>query len=72
MTFRDTVEMNIRLNWADLVTEAINRRKNLRLTPEQLAALAWISRPALYAFEQGKTNLILSSVLKILRCLGLD
>lgn len=66
------MERNIRLNWAGLVAEAIRRRKNLHLTQEQLAALARVSKPTLNAFEQGRTNLTLSSALKILHCLGLD
>lgn len=66
------MERNIRLNWPDFVQEVIKRRKSQKLTQEQLAVLAGVSKPTLNAFEQGKTTLTLESALKILRVLGLD
>ncbi len=66
------MERNIRLNWPDFVKEAIRRRKSQRLTQEQLAILAGVSKPTLNNFEQGKTTLTLASALKILQTLGLD
>ncbi len=65
------MERNIRLNWQDFVQEAINRRKEQKLTQEQLAILAGISKPTLNHFEQGKTTIRLDSALKILKVLGL-
>lgn len=66
------MERNIRLNWQGLVEEAIKRRKEQRLTQEQLAILAGVSKPTLNNFEQGKTTVTLESALKILRMLRLD
>ena len=65
------MERNIRLNWPELVEEAIKRRKNQRLTQKQLAVIAGISKPTLNAFEQGKTNITLENAMKILHLLGL-
>lgn len=66
------MEGNVRLNWPARVKEAIKRRKQQRLSQEQLAVLADVSKPTVNAFEQGKTSLRLESALKILRILGLD
>lgn len=66
------MERNIRLNWKTLVEEAIKRRKEQRLTQEQLAVLAGVSKPTLNNFEAGKTTITLENALKILRMLGLD
>ncbi|NNM60426.1 MAG: helix-turn-helix transcriptional regulator [Legionellales bacterium] len=66
------MERNIRLNWPDLVKEAVNRRKEQHLTQEQLAVLANVSKPTLNNFERGKTTITLDSALKILRTLGLE
>ncbi len=66
------MERNIRLNWSDLVEEAVKRRKQQRLTQEQLAVLASVSKPTLNKFEQGKTSITLENALKILKMLGLD
>ncbi len=65
------MERNIRLNWQDFVEEAIKRRKQQKLTQEQLAMLAGVSKPTLNSFEQGKTTIKLASALKILHMLGL-
>ncbi len=66
------MERNIRLNWQDLIKEAIKRRKEQKLTQEQLAVLAGISKPTLNNFEQGKHSIKLESAIKILRVLGLE
>ncbi len=65
------MERDIRLNWANLVEEAIRRRKQQKLTQKQLAVLADVSGPTVNTFEQEKTSITLSSALKILRCLDL-
>lgn len=65
------MEQYIRLDWPAIVAEAIKRRKQQRLTQEQLAVLCGVSKPTLNNFEQGKTNITLESALKILRNLGL-
>ena len=66
------MERNIRLNWQDLINEAVKRRKEQKLTQEQLSVLAGVSKPTLNRFEQGKTSIKLDSALKILKALGLD
>ncbi|WP_075553250.1 helix-turn-helix domain-containing protein [Candidatus Paracaedibacter symbiosus] len=66
------MERNIRLNWPDFINEAIKRRKSQKLTQEQLAILAGVSKPTLNNFEQGKTTITLENAIKILRVLGLD
>lgn len=65
------MERNFCLNWNDIVQEAIKRRKEQKLTQEQLAMLAEVSKPTLNNFEQGKTNIAVANVLKILVVLGL-
>lgn len=65
------MEKNIRLNWPDLVQEAIKRRKEQRLSQEKLAILVGLSKPTLNSFEQGKTHITLENAMKILRSLGL-
>ncbi len=65
------MEWNLRLDWPRLVEEAIKRRKAQRLTQEQLATLAGVSKPTLNNFEAKKTNITLENALKILRMLGL-
>lgn len=66
------MERNIRLDWPELVNEAIKRRKQQKLTQKQLAILAGVSGPTVNSFEQKKTSVTLESCLKILRCLGLS
>lgn len=56
------------LNWQGFVIEAVKRRKEQKLTQEQLAG---VSKPTLNSFEQGKTTIKLDSALKILKVLGL-
>lgn len=65
------MERNIRLNWPELVNEAVKRRKQQKLTQKQLAILVGVSGPTVNSFEQGKTSLTLESCFKILRFLGL-
>ncbi len=59
------MERNIRLNWQGLIEQAIKRRKEQRLTQEQLAILAGVSKPTLNRFEQGKTTITLENAMKI-------
>lgn len=66
------MERNICLDWPNLIEEAIKRRKQQRLTQEQLAILAGVSKPTLNNFERGKTNITLKNAIKILQILGLD
>ncbi|MCY4207244.1 MAG: helix-turn-helix transcriptional regulator [Roseovarius sp.] len=66
------MERNIQLNWQGVVQEAVRRRKEQKLTQEQLAVLAGVSKPTLNGFEQGKTNIRLDNALKILGMLGLS
>jgi transcriptional regulator with XRE-family HTH domain len=66
------MERNMRLNWPDVVKEAVKRRKTERFTQEKLAVLAGVSKPTLNSFEQGKTSITVENALKILRTLGLD
>ncbi len=65
------MERNIRLDWQELVEEAIRRRKQQKLTQKQLAVLAGVSGPTVNSFEQQKTSITLASALKILEVLGL-
>jgi transcriptional regulator with XRE-family HTH domain len=65
------MERNIRLNWPELVSEAVKRRKQQKLTQKQLAVLVGVSGPTVNSFEQGRTGVTLESCLKILRFLGL-
>ena len=66
------MERNIRLGWQNFVEEAVRRRKEQRLTQEELAVLAGVSKPTLNRFEAGKTSVTLESALKILRMLSLE
>ena len=66
------MERNSRLNWQNIVEEAVKRRKEEKLTQEQLSVLASVSKPTLSSFEKGRTRIRLDSALKILRMLGLD
>ncbi len=66
------MERDIRLNWQLLVEEAVRRRKEQRLTQEQLAILAGVSKPTLNRFEQGAMTISVDRAVKILRMLGLE
>ena len=61
------MEITTRLNWAKLIAEAKKRRKEQRLTQEQLAVISGVSKPTMNNFEQGKTNITLDSAIKILQ-----
>jgi len=65
------MEREFRLNWALLVEEAMRRRRGLKLTQKQLAALAKVSTPTVSRFEQNDENIQLSSILAILGVLGM-
>lgn len=65
------MERNFRLDWPSLVKEAISRRKQQKLTQDQLSTLVGISKPTLVAFEKGKTTLRLETCLAILEALGM-
>ena len=47
-------------------------RKRARLTQKELASKAGISLPCLVAFELGKTDIRLGTLLKILKVFGLS
>ena len=65
------MERNIRLDWQDIVREAVRRRREQKLTQHQLAVLAGVNKPTLNRFERGVTAIRLDSVFKTLRVLGL-
>ncbi len=65
------MERDIQFDYPALVTEAIKRRKAQRITQKQLATLIGISKPTLVKFESQATNIELSSVIAILKMLGL-
>ena len=65
------MERNLRLDWQDLVEEAVKRRKEQKLSQKKLAVLAGVSGPTVNDFEQHRTTITLESALKILRCLGM-
>lgn len=65
------METSIRLNWPELVAAAVKRRKQQKLTQEQLATICGISKPTLNKFEQGRLSVTLESALKVLRALDL-
>lgn len=65
------MEQNIRLDWQSLSKEAVKRRKEQKLTQEQLAILAGVSKPTLVNFENGRQNIKVENAIKILKTLGL-
>lgn len=65
------MERDFRLNWTDLVTEAIKRRKELRMTQAYLSLFTGISKPTIIAFEQEKETITVKNALKILKALGI-
>ncbi len=65
------MERNIRLDWQEIVNEAVSRRKQQGLTQKQLAVLSGVSGPTVNSFEQGKLTVTLERAFKILNCLGL-
>jgi transcriptional regulator with XRE-family HTH domain len=60
-----------RLNWPELVAEAIRRRKAEKLTQKEHAALASVSVPTMIAFDRGERTLSLGKAMDILRVVGL-
>jgi transcriptional regulator with XRE-family HTH domain len=66
------MERDIRLNWQSIVKEAVKRRKEQRLTQEELAIMAGISKPTLNRFEQGDITISIGNAIKILHILSLD
>ncbi len=63
--------MEQRLNWENLVVEAVRIRKHEKLTQRQLAALAGVTQPTVVKFEKGSTMMRVESALSILAALGL-
>ncbi|MCH8112478.1 MAG: helix-turn-helix transcriptional regulator [Proteobacteria bacterium] len=63
--------MEQRLNWENLVVEAVRIRKQEKLTQRQLAALAGVTQPTVVKFEKGSTMMRVESALSILAALGL-
>lgn len=59
------------INWHFLRQEAKLRRVNQRFTQKRLAMIADVSVPTISRFENGKQDIQLKSVIKILSCLGL-
>ena len=56
----------------DLITQIKNARVKARLSQEELAALANISRRPIYLLESGRGSIRLETLVKILDALGLD
>lgn len=65
------MERKFRINWADIVHEAKNRRLKQKFTQERLAKVAGVSTPTLSRFENLDKDIQLSSALAILGVLGL-
>lgn len=65
------MEGKFRLNWPAIVEEARERRKSQRLTQKRLGELARVSTPTVSRFENGAKDLQLSSIVSILRVLGM-
>ncbi len=62
---------NIQLDWSAIVEEAIKRRKESRLTQQQVAVLAGVSKPTMVRFEKRQQNITLKSAFAILKLFGL-
>ncbi len=65
------MERNFQLDWTALVEEAIKRRKESRLTQQQVAVLAGVSKPTVVRFEKREQNITLSSAFAILKLFSL-
>src|SRR5882724_6027329 len=65
------MEREFLLNWSVLVDEAIRRRRGMKLTQRDLAALAKVSAPTVSRFELAAKDVQLSSALAILDALGM-
>ncbi len=57
---------------ADLVEQIIAARKRSRLTQDELAALASLSRRPIYNLEHGSGGVKIGTLIKILDVLGLE
>lgn len=66
------MERNLRINWQELVEEAVRRRKKQGMTQHELALFVGLSKPTVNSFEQGKTKISLENALKILHVLALS
>lgn len=67
----ETTGAIVSLNWPALVTEAVRRRKEERLTQKAHAALAGVSIPTMIAFDRAERTLSLAKAIAILRVVGL-
>ncbi len=56
--------------WANIATEVKSRRKKLRLTQADLAALAGVSTKHIYEIEHHKRSVQLDKLLDVLEVLG--
>lgn len=65
------MEGNIQLDWSVFVEAAIKRRKESRLTQQQVAVLASVSKPTVIRFEKREKNITLQSAFAILKLFGL-
>jgi transcriptional regulator with XRE-family HTH domain len=65
------MEWQFRINWQALVEEAKQRRKQQKLTQAKLASLAGVSTPTVSRFENGEMDIQMSSVLSLLKVLGM-
>jgi len=65
------MERQLQINWPAIVEEAKQRRKAQNLTQKKLALLANVSTPTLSRFENSSKNIQLSSILNILKTLGM-
>jgi transcriptional regulator with XRE-family HTH domain len=65
------MELDIQLDWQEIVDEAHRRRKERKLPMRRLAAQANVSLPTVLRFEQNRRDIQLSSVLAILNALGM-
>jgi len=65
------MERKLFIDWQKTVRTAIEIRKSLKLSQEECAVLAGVSKPTLNDFEQGRTTITVASLLKILKTLGM-
>ena len=65
------MEQEFLLNWSVFVEDAIRRRRGMKLTQKELAALAKVSTPTVSRFELAAKDIQLSSALAILEALGM-
>jgi transcriptional regulator with XRE-family HTH domain len=65
------MELDIQLDWQEIVDEAHRRRKERKLPMRRLAAQANVSLPTVLRFEQNRRDIQLSSALAILNALGM-